>query len=285
MTQKIFGTFLPFRRTKRVHDFLNLCVLFGKIEPFIERRNNVGQWLFNKLYQPVVFFFLFPVFYLLLGFLTATAYNPFRWLPALLLYVFVLVNQMLENMLLRIPNNDYSFSRGFFILLELLNVLLLFYFGWQYSWIAALVLFLFTFLIQVQFLLTYYDLDDVGVLAAAFLKVFLLNGFAFYTQTNFIHTRFFPLYIGMLLPFYLFEVSRGDSQLQKKWLDGILLLSIAVGVISLWQFTGQWSLLLLLALPIALFVYKEFNRKTTAVYTFIYALLYFSLYLFNRVGD
>src|SRR5699024_5446973 len=163
------------------------------------------QWVLEKLYHPMLFFFLMPVFYLIFGNIFALQYDSFKGLAFLLLYLFVLVNQMLENMLLRIPNSDFELSKPFLFGLELLNILLLGYFTFRYSWLASSVLVCYTLIIQSQFLFSYYDLDYVAIVITTLLKLVLLNGFSFYTQVHFIHPRFIPVYLGLFIPFYLFE--------------------------------------------------------------------------------
>src|SRR5699024_6850777 len=120
-------------------------------------------------------------------------------------YLFILMNQMLENILLRITDEQRNFSTSFFLILEALNIGSILYFGWQHSWLASLVLIGFTLIIQCQFLLTHYDLEGISVNLSNFFKIFLLNGFAFYIGTNFIHPRYFSYFSGLFFPLFLYE--------------------------------------------------------------------------------
>lgn len=240
----------------------------------------LGEWILDKLYRPMTFFFLLPIFYIGIGSAVATQYNTLIIVSLIVLYLFVLINQMLENMLLRIPKSDFEISKGFIALLELANTLVLLYFGLRHSWLASLVLLFYTLIIQTQFIFSYYNLEDMAIIIANLLKLVLLNGFAFYIQTQFIHPRFIPLYFGLYLPFYLFETSRGKTTMGFIWLLSILALSLAAGIGLLWTRIGMVSLSLLLSLPFAMLFKVEFSRKTSAIFTCVYSLIYLGLILF-----
>src|SRR5690625_6919092 len=146
----------------------------------------VKQRVLKMLYRPALF--LLPFFYLALGSIFALYFNAFNVFSFIVFYVFVLTNQMLENTLLRIPSNNFEISKSFILGLEVLNAGLILYFGFQYSWLAALVLLFYTLIIQIQFVFNYYDLEGVAVFVVTLLKLVLLNGFAFYVQANFIYS-------------------------------------------------------------------------------------------------
>src|SRR5699024_4950400 len=128
----------------------------------------------------------------------------FRVFAIFLLYIFVQVNHMLENILLRIPKNDFEVSKPFLFGLEVLNVLLLGYFAFSYSWLAFLVLSGYTLIIQLQFLFSYYDLDHVAIITTTLLKLVLLNGFSFYLLVCFIHSCFIQFFLFFFFLFYIF---------------------------------------------------------------------------------
>lgn len=237
----------------------------------------LGEWILDKLYHPILFFFLLPVFYIGVGSTVAVQYNTLNFVSLIFLYLFVLINQMLENMLLRIPKSDFEISKGFLAVLELANILVLLYFGLRHSWLAALVLLFYTLIIQTQFIFSYYNLDEMAIIIANLLKIVLLNGVAFYIQTQFIHPRFIPLFFGLYLPFYLFETSRGKTTMGLVWVLSLLALSLAAGIGILWTCIGMKTLFLLLSLPFAMLFKVEFSRKTSAIFTCVYSLVYLGL--------
>ncbi len=237
----------------------------------------VRNFLLNTFYHPGLFFFLLPLFYMAFGMIFSLQYNALNYLSLGIFYIFILINQMLENMFLRIPTNNFQLSKGFVGILEILNLGALLFFGWQHSWLASLVLLGFTLVIQLQFLFSYYQLENVAVLIANFFKLILLNGFAFYLGTNFIFTRFIPYYLGLFLPFFLYEAARTQTKIPNKVLIPLMLLSYVVPGILLWPHLTWISLLLLLSLPFSWLLVTTYSRKTAATYTVVFSLLYLSL--------
>jgi hypothetical protein len=229
-------------------------------------------------------FLLLPFFYLALGSIFALDFNAFNVFSFIVFYVFVLINQMLENTLLRIPSNNFEISKSFILGLEVLNAGVILYFGFQYSWLAALVLLFYTLIIQIQFVFNYYDLEGVAVFVVTLLKLVLLNGFAFYVQANFIHSRYIPVYFGLFIPFYLFEISRTDRALKNVWLLGIIALGYSFGIFFLWRYLEWQSLFLLLSLPFVGLFRLEFSRKTSAIFAYVFVLMYIGLSLFIVVS-
>src|SRR5690625_998192 len=200
------------------------------------------------LYRHALFFLLVRFFYLALGSIFALDFNAFNVFSFIVFYVFVLTNQMLENTLLRIPSNNFEISKSFILGLEVLNAGLILYFGFQYSWLAALVLLFYTLIIQIQFVFNYYDLDGVAVFVVTLLKLVLLNGFAFYVQANFIYSFYILVCFFFFILFFLFEISRTDRALKNVWLLGIIALGYSFGIFFLWRYLEWQSLFLLLSL-------------------------------------
>jgi len=239
------------------------------------------RFIIKTFYHPVLFFFLLPVFYLALGSVFSLQYNNLNVLSLLAFYLFVFINQMLENMFLRIPTDNIELSKKFVLGLESINALILLYFALRHSWLAALVLLFFTLIIQLQFLFSYYDLDQLSVVITNFFKVILLNGFAFYISTNFIHTRFIPYYLGLFLPFYFYEAARLSREMKVKTLAALLAVSYLLAGVLLWEHLSWMSFSLLLSLPFAWVMVAEYNRKTAAIYAIAFSMLYIALIIFS----
>lgn len=232
----------------------------------------------DLFYRPIIFFFLLPLFQMALGIFFSLRYNNLNIPSFVFLYLFILMNQMLENVLLRIPNSDFEFNKGFLTVITGINILTILYFGFVHSWIAALVLLLFSLLIQGQFLFTYYDLDHVAIIITVLLKVILLNSFSFYTNAGFIQIDYLPYTLALLLPFFLYESSRVRLEIMKKMLPILLVLSYIIGIGLLWAQLSVTSLLLLVTLPFAWIVcQKEMTRKTTSLFSISFSLIYLIL--------
>lgn len=233
------------------------------------------QSILDKFYQPTLFFFLLPVFQILLGMIFSLQYQPINILAFIFLYLYVLFNQMLENILLRIPNSDFEFSKGFFFTVQTLNILTILYFGFQFSWMTSFVLFLFSLNLQGQFLFSYYNLEFYAAIIGAVLKTLFLNGFSFYIGTGFVQLQSAIFFVGLILPFLLYEVSRVRPEMSEKWITILVSLSYVVALLLLWGPLQFVSLIVLVSLPFAWGLTKDaFNRKTTSVFMINFSLFY-----------
>ena len=240
------------------------------------------QSILDKFYQPTLFFFLLPVFQILLGMIFSLQYQSVNVLAFIFLYLFVLFNQMLENILLRIPNTDFEFSKAFFFTIQFLNYLTILYFGLQFSWMTSLVLFLFSLNIQGQFLFSYYNMELFAVLVSTVLKILFLNSLSFYLGTGFIQLRGILFFSGLLIPFIIYEISRVLPEIKKKMLTILVAASYVVSILLLWGPLKFASLLLLLTMPFAWGLTKnEFNRRTTSVFMVNFSLFYILLTLYG----
>lgn len=235
------------------------------------------QILLRFFYHPVLFFFSLPLFYMGLGVLFSVPFESIRILSIFFLYLFILVNQMLENLVLRLSAKEKSFSKTFFAVLEGFNILTILYFGWRHSWISALVLIGYSLINQLQFLLDYYEMERFRITIASLFKVFLLNGFAFYIGASFMDLPKLTIFSGLLLPFFLLEASRIEKQVNKNSVLIFLSLSYLLGIFLLWNRVGQMSFLLLLSLPFSWLVFKKYNRQTASIFSIFFAFIYIVL--------
>lgn len=231
----------------------------------------------KRLYHPVLYFFMLPLFYTLLGSTFALRYQSFNYISFILFYVFILINQMLENILLRIPTTDFQLSKSFVSTLEIINLLLVAFFGWRHSWLAALVLLSYSAIIQLQFLFSFYGLDKLAVFISNTVKVILLNFFSFYIHTSFIHYRFLPLYLGIFIPFLLYELARLKTDFSNKEIISFCGAAYLVGGILLWEYLAFSSFLLLVSLPFAYLLSKTFNKKSTAMFAMAFSTMFILL--------
>ena len=239
------------------------------------------QSLLNKFYHPTLFFFLLPFFQILLGMIYSLQYQALNIVSFIFLYLFVLLNQMLENILLRIPNSDFNFSKSFFGVVQVLNLLTILYFGIQHSWLTSVFLLLFSLNIQVQFLFRFYNLEFYGTILSVILKTIFLNSFSFFIGAGFIQTRFVVNFLGLLVPLFLYEVSRIRPEMKTNVLRILIALSYILGIVLLWVPLKFVSLLVLLSAPFAWgLLNDEFNRKTSSVFMINFSLFYILLTMY-----
>lgn len=238
--------------------------------------------ILNKFYHPTLFFFLLPFLQISLGMTYSLRYQTLNLVSFIFLYLFVLFNQMLENILLRIPDNEFNFSKSFFAGVQVLNILTILYFGLQHSWLTSLFLLLFSLNIQGQFLFNFYDLEIYGTVFSVILKTLFLNSFSFFIGAGFVQTRFIIYFLGLLIPLFLYEVSRIRPEMNIKMLQVLITLSYIVGLILLWPSLTVVSLILLLSIPFAWGLTNEaFNRKTSSVFMINFSLFYMLLSMYS----
>lgn len=229
------------------------------------------------LYQPIIYFFLLPFISILPGSIFASQYNRINYLSFIALYIFIIVNQLIENILLRIPTNDFQLSKKILISFEIVNSLVILFFSWRHSWISAAILLLYTIIIQLQFLFTYYDLERTSAFISSFLKIIVLNGLSFYIHTNFVHYRFFLYYFGIFLSYFIYSLTRSERKTENKVMIALISFSYLFNIILLWKDIGYLSLLLLFSIPF-IFAYKEaINKKYMATFIIVFSILYITL--------
>lgn len=237
----------------------------------------------NKIYQPILYFFLLPVLSLIFGTFFASKYGNLRFAMLLFFYLFILTNQLIENILLRVPNNDFELSKKLLIVLEIVNFSILLLFTWQYSIIAGLILFLYTLIIQVQFLFSYYDLEKTAAFIASFLKVILLNSFAFYLHTEFLSLDRFSNYAVILIPYFIYELTRLHNQKPDQSFKTLGTLSFIIALLLLWQSFSYFSLLFLVSLPVLSPLRENLTRKNASFFLFGFAFFYGLLLILSLI--
>ncbi len=243
----------------------------------------MNKLIMEKIYHPVVYFFLLPLFSLILGSIFALQYNSLNYLSLIALYVYIVINQLIENILLRKPKANFELSKKFLILLELINFLFIFFFSIRHSWIAGIILFLYTFTIQFQFLFSYYELEKMAAFLVNFFKIILLNGFSFYIHTNFVNYRFVPYYLAIFIPFLIYELARLDEKPSTKMSVIIISLSYLFAIILLWGSLHYLSFLLLLTLPVSFVLKEEFNLIYSASFSIIFSVVFVFLTSYSLI--
>lgn len=231
----------------------------------------------DKLYQPILFFFLLPLISLVPGTIFALQYNQINYISFAALYIYIVINQLLENILLRIPAHNFELSKKMLIFLEAINLLFILFFALRYSWMSALILLLYTIIIQLQFLFSYYDLEKTSAVISSLLKVILLNSLSFYIHLNFIHFRFLGYYFALFLPYLMYELTRAEKYIKKTLLLLLSSLTYLFSFILFWPDIGLFSLSLLLSYPFIFALIKEADRRYMPPFLILFSTVYIIL--------
>lgn len=234
----------------------------------------MNKLLTDKIYHPVLYFFLIGFLSLLVGSVLALEFSAFNALAFVLFYLFILVNQFIESILLRVPKQDYELSKKILLFSEAINLSLILYFIKDYSLTAGIILFLYSLIIQCQFLFSYYNLEKTAAFIASFFKVFLVTGFSFYIHLYFIDSYLILYSLGLFFPYFIYELAKiKDLKLKKKILI-LSFLSYLIALLILWNRISYFSLLLFLTIPFSLLGSKKINRKNSASFLIIFSLVY-----------
>lgn len=228
----------------------------------------------DKLYQPTLFFFLLPLISLVPGTIFALQYNQINYVSFAALYIYIVINQLLENILLRIPAHNFELSKKMLIFLEAITLLFILFFALRYSWMSALILLLYTIIIQLQFLFSYYDLEKTSAIISSLLKVILLNSLSFYIHLNFIHFRFLGYYFALFFPYLMYELTRTGQDIKKTLLLFLSSLTYLFSFILFWPDIGVFSLSLLISYPFIFAFIKEADRKYMPTFLILFSTLY-----------
>lgn len=231
----------------------------------------------HKLYQPMLFFFLLPLISLVPGTIFAFQYKQINYISFLVLYSYVMVNQLIENILLRIPANNFERSKRFLLSLEVVNLSFILFFILRYSWMSGLVLLLYTLMIQLQFLFSYYDLEKTAAIIASILKVILLNSLSFYIHTNFVSFQFLVYYLALFFPYLIYELTRLEKKPNQTIFFIFSIFNYLYTMVLLWQDTGFLTLALFISFPFIVGFLKETNQKYMPTFLILFSLIYIFL--------
>lgn len=220
-------------------------------------------------------FLLFPLIYLLPGTIYSTTYTNISWLELLTLFSFILINSGLEYEL----DKKNLYLKPSLIFLELSNITLIIYFYINQSIFLGNIFILYSILIQTQYLFKFYQLHYLAIALLTIFKVFLLNGVSFYLNTNFITLSLFIIMLPYFIPKLLSETMRWKKTNPFVFIS-LLLLSYIVGITSLWNSIGFWSLFLLLTLPLAYKALSKRNYINTQLFTLLFSFTTLLLFTF-----
>lgn len=231
----------------------------------------------NKLYQPTLFFFLFPLISLVPGTIFALQYGQINALSLAGLYIYIITNQLIENILLRLPVNDFERSKFFLITLESINILFIIIFGIRYSFMSGAILLLYTIIIQLQFLFSYYDLEKTSAIITSFLKIILLNSLSFYIHINFIHFRFSAYYFALFFPYLIYELTRSEKTINRIVFVTLSNFSYLFTVLLLWPDIGFLSLAIFIGYPFILAFTKKADQQYMPTFLILFSIIYITL--------
>lgn len=225
--------------------------------------------------NPLFLFCFIPGFYILFGALYAMQYTEINWLSFSLLYVYIILNQIMENILKKIYKKDQLIKYLPVVILESLLLLTIAYFGISYSYLTIIVLLFYALIIQGQYLFHYYELSWLSVCIISLLKACLLNGISFYLHTGFISIRILLWVTPLFLPALIMEANRWGLNKKESYLKWELLLTYIIGIGLMSMTTGIYAAALFLSIPFAFHLWVRPNTVSTKLFTASFFLAHF----------
>lgn len=169
---------------------------------------SIYKTIIHYLYHPLFLAFLIPLSYLLVGTLYASQYSQYNFISFFLLYSFVFINHLLGNFLFESAKTTLSFNHLSFIIFELINLLLLYYFSYAIHPLAGLLCFFYSLVIHSQFHLVRHGYSWLTLFISSVFKGGILTYLSFYIQAKFIPITLFYWSIPLILTLFLVELGK-----------------------------------------------------------------------------
>lgn len=209
--------------------------------------------------HPLFLVFITPLTYILIGTIYAAQLSSIAFLPFIGLYLFILVNQLLEKIItiwLQKLNKELTTS---LLITEAINLLIISYFALSFHLLIGLLLLFYSILIQGQVYFIEIGLKWFTFIMKAIFKGGILTYISFFIQLPFIPNTIFLWSIPLILLALLVEITEYSvktKQVEQIKQNRFLFLSLLV-LLYLSSFLilslsfSFFSLFLLLSLPAA----------------------------------
>lgn len=169
---------------------------------------SIYKKIIHYLYHPLLLTFLIPLSYLLVGTLYASQYTQHNFIRFFLLYSFIFINHLLGNFLFESAKTTLSFNHLPFIIFELINLSLIYYFSYTIHPLAGLLCFFYSLVIHSQFYLVRHGYSWLTLVVSSVFKGGILTYLSFYIQANFIPITLFYWSIPLILTLFLVELGK-----------------------------------------------------------------------------
>lgn len=231
--------------------------------------------LLKQLSNPLFLFCFIPGFYLLFGTLYAIQYTEVNWFSFVVLYCFILLNQLLEKSFKKRYIKREMAKKIFVGVIEALLIVSIIYFGLVYSITTTALLICYTLMIQAQYLFQYYELSWLSVTLLALFKSLLANSISFYIHGGFIPIQILIWTIPLILPLFFMESVRMEQKLTAQHTKIQLVAIYLVGVSFMWWASTVYAVILFISIPFAIIVWTRPDETSILLFTASYLLSHF----------
>jgi len=247
---------------------------------------SIYKMIIHYLYHPLFLTFLIPLSYLLVGTLYASQYTQYNFIHFFLLYSFIFINHLLGNFLNETAKTTLSSNHLPFIIFELINLSLIYYFSYTIHPLAGLLCFFYSLVIHSQFHLVRHGYSWLTLFVSSVFKGGILTYLSFYIQANFIPITLFYWSIPLILTLFLVELGKlqlnytkitrqsNENQTNSVFLDTkrfnliFLCLLVSIYLVSLIFFIPTFkklTFIFLLTLPFAVKLIQSFFSKEESI--------------------
>ena len=179
-----------------------------KLKGVLSLMQSIYKTIKQYLYHPLFLVFIIPLSYLLAGTLYAGQYTQFNFIRFILLYGFIFINHLLGNFLFKTAKITLSFNHISFIVFELINLLLIYYFSSAIHSLVGLLCFFYSVVIHSHFYLVRQGYTWLTLAISSIFKGGILTYLSFYIQANFIPNTLFYWSIPLILVLFLVELAK-----------------------------------------------------------------------------
>ena len=240
----------------------------------------MNQTLLTKLkgisLHPLFLVFITPLTYILIGTIYARQISSIAFLPFIGLYLFILVNQLLEKIISTWLQRLNKESTTSLLITEALNLLIISYFALSFHLLIGLLLLLYSVLIQGQLYFIKIGLRWFLLIMKAVFKGGILTYISFFIQLSFIPNTIFLWSIPLILLALIVEITEYSVKTkqveqikQNRFLFLCLLVLLYLSSFLILSLSfGYFSLFLLVSLPsawsiLSLYKVSTYNKPTS----------------------
>lgn len=231
--------------------------------------------IIKQLSNPWFLFCFIPGFYVLFGTLYARQYTEINWLSFGILYLFLLLNQILERLLQNIDRKKERTSLLSLGIIESCVLIMIIYFGLSYSIFTAALMLCYSIMIQTQYMFRYYELSWLAIILVTLFKGLLANSLSFYIHAGFIPMQILIWVSPLFLPLFFLEWTRWHLPLTKKHISYQLIGIYLMGVFLMWWVANMYAIILLISLPFACILWIKVDRKLIPLFVASFLLSHF----------
>lgn len=212
-----------------------------------------------------------------LGSLISLKYNEYNGLGFFILFIFTLVNLLIENYL---QNKASKLSFSFVILLIIALICIGHFFIFYLSALGFLLLLIQLFILGLP-LFDYYNLQSLSIIITTAIKIFVLNIAGMYIQIGFIDLKWLILISSLIFPLFMVELIARHLTVTSMLKGFIVAIQYLVFMPLLYSQLGWLALFYLIGLFSNYYYIKRSNLEAAKRNLYFQVLLILLIFIFD----